>query len=77
MDAKYHFSCQFTADLLAMNSADFIVTSTFQEIAGGEEGVGQYESYAGFTMPGLFRVIQGVDIYSPRFNIVRRALRQN
>ena len=30
----YHFSCQFTADLIAMNHADFIITSTFQEIAG-------------------------------------------
>lgn len=34
LDPKYHFSCQFTADLIAMNAADFIITSTFQEIAG-------------------------------------------
>lgn len=33
-DEKYHFSCQFTADLIAMNHTDFIITSTFQEIAG-------------------------------------------
>lgn len=33
-DEKYHFSCQFTADLYAMNHTDFIITSTFQEIAG-------------------------------------------
>lgn len=33
-EEKYHFSCQFTADLLAMNNADFIITSTYQEIAG-------------------------------------------
>lgn len=33
-DEKYHFSCQFTADLIAMNNADFIITSTYQEIAG-------------------------------------------
>jgi Sucrose synthase len=25
---RYHFSCQFTADLIAMNSADFVITST-------------------------------------------------
>lgn len=31
---KYHFSSQFTADLIAMNYADFIITSTYQEIAG-------------------------------------------
>ncbi|KAJ6359273.1 hypothetical protein OIU76_000907 [Salix suchowensis] len=33
-DAKYHFSCQFTADMIAMNTADFTITSTFQEIPG-------------------------------------------
>ena len=33
-EEKYHFSCQFTADLIAMNHTDFIITSTFQEIAG-------------------------------------------
>jgi len=33
-DDKYHFSCQFSADIIAMNAADFIITSTYQEIAG-------------------------------------------
>ncbi|PWZ41404.1 Sucrose synthase 2 [Zea mays] len=33
-DEKYHFSCQFTTDIIAMNNADFIITSTYQEIAG-------------------------------------------
>ena len=33
-DEKYHFSSQFTADMISMNSADFIITSTYQEIAG-------------------------------------------
>ncbi|WP_206208821.1 hypothetical protein, partial [Vogesella mureinivorans] len=31
---KYHFSLQFTADLIAMNAANFIVSSTYQEIVG-------------------------------------------
>lgn len=66
----YHFSIQFTADLLAMNRADFIVTSTFQEIAGGQDSVGQYESYQHFTMPNLYRVVHGISIYDPKFNIV-------
>lgn len=69
-DAQYHFACQYTADLIAMNSADFIVTSTFQEIAGTDETVGQYESYQAFTMPGLYRVVHGIDPYDPRFNII-------
>lgn len=69
-DEKYHFSCQFTADLIAMNHADFIITSTYQEIAGWEDAVGQYESHAAFTMPGLFRVVNGIDVFDPKFNIV-------
>lgn len=69
-EEQYHFSCQFTADLIAMNTADFIITSTYQEIAGNLESVGQYESYSTFTMPGLYRVINGINIYDPKFNIV-------
>nr|MBC8426064.1 sucrose synthase [bacterium] len=69
-DAEYHFSCQFTADLIAMNTADFIITSTYQEIAGTREVIGQYESYSSFTMPGLYRVVSGIDPFDPKFNIV-------
>ncbi|XP_058082067.1 sucrose synthase 4 isoform X2 [Magnolia sinica] len=67
---KYHFSCQFTADVLAMNNADFIITSTYQEIAGSKNTVGQYESHTAFTLPGLYRVVHGIDVFDPKFNIV-------
>lgn len=67
---QHHFSCQFTADLIAMNAADFIIASTYQEIAGNEESLGQYESHTSFTMPSLYRVVNGIDIYDPKFNIV-------
>ncbi|KAK9843685.1 hypothetical protein WJX81_002259 [Elliptochloris bilobata] len=70
LDSQYHFSCQFTADLIAMNASDFIITSTFQEIAGDADTVGQYESHTAFTMPGLYRVVKGVDVFDPKFNIV-------
>ncbi len=69
-ESRYHFSCQYTADLLAMNSADFIITSTYQEIAGTKTQMGQYESYQAFTMPELYRVVNGIDVFDPRFNIV-------
>ncbi|KAF2304215.1 hypothetical protein GH714_028589 [Hevea brasiliensis] len=69
-DEKYHFSCQFTADLIAMNHTDFIITSTFQEIAGSKDTVGQYESHTAFTLPGLYRVVHGIDVFDPKFNIV-------
>lgn len=67
---QYHFSCQFTADLIAMNKADFIITSTYQEIAGTENSVGQYEAHGAYTMPGLYRVVHGIDVFDPKFNIV-------
>jgi sucrose synthase len=69
-EEQYHFSSQFTADLIAMNTADFIITSTYQEIAGNEEVAGQYESYTSFTMPELYRVVNGIDVFDPKFNIV-------
>ncbi len=69
-EEEHHFSCQFTADLIAMNTADFIITSTYQEIAGTDESVGQYESYSSFTMPDLYRVVSGIDCFDPKFNIV-------
>lgn len=69
-EERYHFSCQYTADLIAMNTADFIITSTYQEIAGTESSIGQYESYCRFTMPGLYRVVSGIDLFDPKFNIV-------
>ena len=56
LEQYYNFSIQFTADLIAMNAANFIVTSTYQEIVGTEESIGQYESYLNFTMPDLYRV---------------------
>ncbi len=69
-EEQNHFSCQFTADLIAMNAADFIITSTYQEIAGTADTVGQYEAHMAFTMPGLYRVVHGIDVFDPKFNIV-------
>ncbi|XP_065881335.1 sucrose synthase 7-like [Euphorbia lathyris] len=69
LDPKYHFSCQFTADMIAMNTADFIITSTYQEIAGSKDRPGQYESHVAFTMPGLCRVVSGINVFDPKFNI--------
>lgn len=69
-DPAYHFACQYTADLIGMNHADFIITSTYQEIAGTAHSIGQYESYRAFTLPGLYRVVNGIDLFDPKFNIV-------
>ncbi len=67
---NHHFACQYTADLIAMNTADFIIASTYQEIAGTADTVGQYESYQAYTLPGLYSVVYGIDVFDPKFNIV-------
>ncbi|CAN1210134.1 Sucrose synthase [Tumidithrix helvetica PCC 7403] len=70
MEAQYHFSAQFTADLIGMNAADFIITASNQEIVGTPESMGQYESYKCFTMPNLYHVIDGINLFNPKFNRV-------
>ncbi|WP_413199681.1 sucrose synthase [Nostoc piscinale] len=70
LEDKYHFSLQFTADLIAMNAANFVVSSTYQEIVGTPDSVGQYESYKCFTMPELYHVVNGIELFSPKFNVV-------
>ena len=70
LDPQYHFSLQFTADLIAMNAANFIVSSTYQEIVGTADSIGQYESYECFTMPDLYHVVSGIELFSPKFNVV-------
>ncbi len=70
LEDKYHFSLQFTADLIAMNAANFVISSTYQEIVGTPETTGQYESYKCFTMPDLYHVPNGIELFSPKFNVV-------
>lgn len=45
LDPKYHFSCQFIADTIAMNATDFVIASTYQEIAGRLENYKQSYIY--------------------------------
>ena len=70
LEQYYNFSIQFTADLITMNAANFIITSTYQEIVGTPENIGQYESYENFVMPGLYGVEGGINLFHPKFNIV-------
>ena len=70
LESSYHFSLQFTADIVAMNAANCIISSSYQEIAGRTDSVGQYESYDDFTMPDLYHVVKGIELFSPKFNVV-------
>ncbi|MBV6626228.1 MAG: sucrose synthase [Rivularia sp. (in: Bacteria)] len=77
LEQQYHFSLQFTADLIAMNAANFVVSSTYQEIIGTEHTLGQYESYQSFTMPKLYHVVSGIDLKNPKFNVVPPGVNEN
>lgn len=77
LESQYHFSLQFTADLIGMNAADFIVTSTYQEIVGTPENLGYYESYQLFSMPQLYHVVSGIDLFSPKFNVIPPGVNEN
>ena len=70
MEKDYRFSLQFTADLIAYNSADFIISSSYREVGGTPTEMGMFESYETFTMPGLYRVVSGLDPRLARHNIV-------
>ncbi len=70
LEQQYRFSMHFTADLLAYNSADFIVSSSFREIAGTRDEMGMIESYELYSMPGLYRVQSGFNPRLARHNIV-------
>lgn len=77
LESNYHFSLQFTADLIAMNAAQCIISSTYQEIVGRPDSVGQYESYESFTMPNLYHVVTGIELFSPKFNVVPPGVNEN
>ena len=37
-----------------------------QEIAGRSDVAGQYESHNHFSLPGLYRVLHGIDVFDPK-----------
>jgi len=69
-EKNYHFSLQYTADIFSMNKSDFIITSTLQEIIGTEDTMGQYESYQFFSLPRLYQVVNGINLFAPKFNVI-------
>ncbi len=77
LENDYKFSLQFTADLLSMNRADIVIASTYQEIAGTDTVLGQYESYYLFSMPDLFKVSRGINLFHPKFNVVSPGVNEN
>ncbi|KAK9275846.1 hypothetical protein L1049_023119 [Liquidambar formosana] len=63
---------QAKPDLIIGNYSDGnIVASLLSHKLGvTQDTVGQYESHTAFTLPGLYRVVHGIDVFDPKFNIV-------
>jgi len=60
--------------MIAMNAANFI-SSTYQEIVGTPDSVGQYESYklhARAVSRGKW-----IELFSPKFNVVPPGVNEN
>lgn len=55
----HHFESLFLIKLL-----------TISILCLSKNNVGQYESHTAFTLPGLYRVVHGIDVFDPKFNIV-------
>lgn len=70
MENDYRFSLQFSADMIAYNSADYIISSSYREIGGTDQDMGMFEAYETYSMPGLYRVVSGMDPKLARHNIV-------
>ncbi|KAF6170882.1 hypothetical protein GIB67_014699 [Kingdonia uniflora] len=63
---------QAKPDLIIANYSDGNLVASLlpQKLEVTEETVGQYESHEAFTLPGLYQVFQGIDVFDPKFNIV-------
>jgi sucrose synthase len=44
--------------------------NSYVSLVCSKNTVGQYESHTAFTLPGLYRVVHGIDVFDPKFNIV-------
>ena len=59
--------------VLPENAPQFHIAKHHRQVgdaAQPPQTVGQYESYQAFTLPGLYRVVSGIDCFDPKFNVV-------
>jgi len=49
---------------------DYLIEILMTLYSYSKDTVGQYESHTAFTLPGLYRVVHGIDVFDPKFNIV-------
>lgn len=48
---------------------DYLCLQTHILFLFSKDKPGQYESHTAFTMPGLCRVVSGINIFDPKFNV--------
>ena len=48
----------------------FLIGKRLAFLSCSKDTVGQYESHMAFTLPGSYRVVNGIDVFDPKFNIV-------
>ncbi|KAG5132795.1 hypothetical protein JHK82_023983 [Glycine max] len=74
VDASHKIAAELQGipDLIIGNYSDGNLVATFLSYKLGiaRNNVGQYESHTAFTHPGLYRVVHGIDVFYPKFNIV-------
>ena len=47
----------------------FVTYLVLKVLVCSKDRPGQYESHAAFTLPGLCRVVSGINVFDPKFNI--------
>ncbi|MBA0600021.1 hypothetical protein Gorai_006220, partial [Gossypium raimondii] len=52
------------------NDGNLVASLLSYKLGITQNNVGQYESHAAFTLPGQYRVVHGIDVFDPKFNIV-------
>ncbi|KAL5717667.1 sucrose synthase [Ranunculus cassubicifolius] len=68
MDVAKELHIEFQVKPLGNYSDGNLVVSLLSHKLG--HTVGQYESHTAFTLPGLNRIVNGIDVYDPKFSII-------
>jgi sucrose synthase len=65
-----HQVCVLITWIIQSSDPSFYVIILICFLSLSKNTVGQYESHTAFTLPGLYRVVHGIDVFDPKFNIV-------
>ncbi|CAL0305110.1 unnamed protein product [Lupinus luteus] len=73
-DVAFELTKEFQGkpDLIVGNYSDGNIVASLlaHKLGVTQDTIGQYESHTAFTLPRLYRVVNGIDVFDPKFNIV-------